>query len=163
MRTSRRGVARGSEEAQEAEEEEDEEGSDAASVKDEEEPSLARCAPRSTHLKVVARMAAKGTPVKAKPEAKPEARGMDTRESKGCKEAAGVHSCAGRRGTVFSLAYVVASCLLWASYAFYAVCTFDSVTASVFAFPCLTCFARSACSAHKLGGVWVSAAAWVSV
>ena len=42
---------------------------------------------------------------------------------------------------VFSLASRVASCLLWASYAFYAVCTFDSVTASGFAFPCLTCFA----------------------
>ena len=43
--------------------------------------------------------------------------GMDTRENKGCKEAAGVHSCAGRRGTVFSLPSGVASCLLWASYA----------------------------------------------
>ena len=55
--------------------EEDEEGSDAASVKDEDEPSLAQRAPRSTHLEVT-RMAAqaqpKGTPVKAKPEAKPE-------------------------------------------------------------------------------------------
>ena len=63
------------EEAEEAEEEEDEEGSDAASVKDEDEPSLAQRAPRSTHLEV-ARMAAQpnGTPVKAKPEAKPEAR-----------------------------------------------------------------------------------------
>ena len=50
---------------------------------------------------------------------------------------------------VFSLASGVASCLLWASYAFYAVCTFDSVTASGFAFPCLTCFARSACSADN--------------
>ena len=65
------------EEAEEAEEEdeEEEEGSDAASVKDEDEPSLAQRAPRSTHLEV-ARMAAqaqpKGTPVKAKPEAKPE-------------------------------------------------------------------------------------------
>ena len=61
------------EEAEEAEEEEDEEGSDAASVKDEDEPSLAQRAPRSTHLEV-ARMAAqpKGTPVKAKPEARPE-------------------------------------------------------------------------------------------
>ena len=60
------------EEAEEAEEEEDEEGSDAASVKDEDKPSLAQRAPRSTHLEVVARMAAKGTPVKAKPEARPE-------------------------------------------------------------------------------------------
>ena len=65
------------EETEEAEEEDDEEeeSSDAASVKDEDEPSLAQCAPRSTHLEV-ARMAAqaqpKGTPVKAKPEAKPE-------------------------------------------------------------------------------------------
>ena len=59
--------------AEEAEEEEEEEGSDAASVKDEDEPSLAQRAPRSTHLEV-AHMAAKGTPVKAKPEAKPEAR-----------------------------------------------------------------------------------------
>ena len=65
------------EEAEEAEEEdeEEEEGSDAASVKDEDEPSLAQRAPRSTHLEV-ARMAAqaqpKGTPVKANPEAKPE-------------------------------------------------------------------------------------------
>ena len=57
------------EEAEGAEEEEDEEGSDAASVKD--EPSLAQRAPRSTHLEVVARMAAK---LDAKPEAKPEAR-----------------------------------------------------------------------------------------
>ena len=62
------------EEAEEAEEEEEEEGSDAASVKDEDEPSLAQRAPRSTHLEVVARMAAKGTTVKAKREAKPEAR-----------------------------------------------------------------------------------------
>ena len=45
------------EEAEEAEEEEDEEGSDAASVKDEDEPSLAQRAPHSTHLEV-ARMAA---------------------------------------------------------------------------------------------------------
>ena len=65
------------EEAEEAEEEdeEEEEGSDAASVKDEDEPSLAQRAPRSTHLEV-ARMAAqaqpKGTTVKAKPGAKPE-------------------------------------------------------------------------------------------
>ena len=43
------------EEAKEAEEEEDEEGSDAASVKDEDEPSLAQRAPQSTHLEVVAR------------------------------------------------------------------------------------------------------------
>ena len=43
------------EEAEEAEEEEDEEGSDAASVKDEDELSLAQRAPRSTHLEVVAR------------------------------------------------------------------------------------------------------------
>ena len=64
---------------------------------------------------------------------------------------------------VFSLASGVASCMLWASYAFYAVCTFDFVTASGFSFPCLTYFARSACSADNLGGVWVSAAAWVSV
>ena len=64
---------------------------------------------------------------------------------------------------VFSLASGVASCLLWASYALYAVCTFDSVTASGFAFPYLTCFARSACSADNLGGVWVPAGAWVSV
>ena len=64
---------------------------------------------------------------------------------------------------VFSLASGVASCMLWASHAFYVVCTFDSVTASGFAFPCLNCFARSACSADNLGGVWVSAAAWVSV
>ena len=62
------------EEAEEAEEEEEEEGSDAASVKDEDEPSLAQRTPRSTHLEVVARMAAKGTLVKAKLEAKPEAR-----------------------------------------------------------------------------------------
>ena len=65
------------EEAEEAEEEdeEEEEGSDAANLKDEDEPSLAQRAPRSTHLEV-ARMAAqaqpKGTPVKAKPETKPE-------------------------------------------------------------------------------------------
>ena len=64
------------EEAAEGEEdEEEEEGSDAASVKDEDEPSLAQRAPRSTHLEV-ARMAAqarpKGTRVKAKPEARPE-------------------------------------------------------------------------------------------
>ena len=62
---------------------------------------------------------------------------------------------------VFSLASGVASCLLCASYAFYAVCTFDSVTASGFAFPCFSCFARSTCSADKLGGV--AAASWVSV
>ena len=65
------------EEAEEAEEEdeEEEEGSNAASVKDEDEPSLAQRAPRSTHPEV-ARMAAqaqpKGTLVKAKAEAKPE-------------------------------------------------------------------------------------------
>ena len=63
------------EEAEEAEEEdeEEEEGSDTASVEEEDDPSLAPRAPHSTHLEV-ARMAAqpKGTPVKAKPEAKPE-------------------------------------------------------------------------------------------
>ena len=64
---------------------------------------------------------------------------------------------------VFSLASGVASCLLCASYAFYAVCTFDSVTAFGLSFPCFICFARSTCSADKLGGAWVSAAAWVSV
>ena len=63
--------------AEEEEDEEDEEGSDAwSAIKEEEdEPSLAQRAPRSTHLEV-ARMAAqeqpKGSPVKAKPEAKPE-------------------------------------------------------------------------------------------
>ena len=62
---------------------------------------------------------------------------------------------------VFSLASGVASCLLCASYAFYAVCTFDSVTVSGFAFPCFSGFARSTCSADKLGGV--AATAWVSV
>ena len=73
------------EEAEEAEEEdeEEEEGSDAASVKDEDEPSLAQRAPRSTHLEV-ARMAAqpKGTPVKPKPEAKlePEERSEKKKE-----------------------------------------------------------------------------------
>ena len=74
------------EEAAEAEEEEDEEGSDAAIVKDEDEPSLAQRAPRSTHPEVVARMAAKGTPVKAKPEAKPEARPEPEELSKKKKE-----------------------------------------------------------------------------
>ena len=75
------------EEAEEAEEEEEEEeGSDAASVKDEDEPFLAQRAPRSTHLEVVARMAAKGTPVKAKPEAKPEARPEPEELSKKKKE-----------------------------------------------------------------------------
>ena len=74
------------EEAEEAEEEEEEEGSDAASVKDEDEPSLAQRAPRSTHLEVVARMAAKGTPVKATPEAKPEARPEPEELSKKKKE-----------------------------------------------------------------------------
>ena len=62
---------------------------------------------------------------------------------------------------VFPLASGVACCLLCASYAFYAVCTFDSVIASGFAFPCFSCFARSTCSADKLGGV--VAAVWVSV
>ena len=62
---------------------------------------------------------------------------------------------------VFPLSSGVAFCLLCASYAFYAVCTFDSVTASGFAFPCFSCFARSTCSTNKLGGV--AAAAWVSV
>ena len=62
---------------------------------------------------------------------------------------------------VFSLASGVASCLLCTSYAFYAVCTFDCVTASGFAFPCFTWFVRSTCSADKLRGV--AAAAWVSV
>ena len=63
--------------AEEDEEEEDEEGSDAGSAikEEEDEPSLAQRVPRSTHLEV-ARIAAqaqpKGTPVKAKPEAKPE-------------------------------------------------------------------------------------------
>ena len=65
------------EEAEEAEEEdeEEEEGSDAASVKDEDEPSLAQYAPRSTHLEVARRAAQaqpKGTSVKGKPEAKLE-------------------------------------------------------------------------------------------
>ena len=75
------------EEAKETEEEEDEEGSNAASVKDEDEPSLAQRAPRSTHLEV-ARMAVqpKGTPVKAKPEAKPEARPEPEELSKKKKE-----------------------------------------------------------------------------
>ena len=61
--------------AEEEEDEEDEEGSDAANVKDEDEPSLAQRAPRSTHLEVAgiaAQAQPKGTPVKAKPEAKPE-------------------------------------------------------------------------------------------
>ena len=62
---------------------------------------------------------------------------------------------------VFPLASGVASCLLCASYAFYAVCTFHSVTAPGFPFPCFSCFARSTCSADKLGAV--AAAAWVSV
>ena len=74
------------EEAEEAGEGEEEEGSDAASVKDEDEPSLAQRAPRSTHLEVVARMAAKGTPVKAKAEAKPEARPEPEELSKKKKE-----------------------------------------------------------------------------
>ena len=52
---------------------------------------------------------------------------------------------------VFSLASGVASCLLCASYAFYAVCTFDSVTAFGFAFPCFVCFARSTCSFTQAG------------
>ena len=75
------------EEAEETEEEEEEEGSDAASVKDEDELFLAQRAPRSTHLEV-ARMAAqpKGTPVKAKPEAKPEARPEPEELSKKKKE-----------------------------------------------------------------------------
>ena len=54
---------------------------------------------------------------------------------------------------VFPLASRVASCLLCASYAFYAVCMFDSVTTSGSAFPYFSCFARSTCSADKLGGV----------
>ena len=62
---------------------------------------------------------------------------------------------------VFPLASGVASCLFCASYAFYAVCTFDSVAASGFAFPCFSSFARSTRSADKLGGV--AAAVWVSV
>ena len=62
---------------------------------------------------------------------------------------------------VFPLASGVASFLLCASYAFYAVCTFDSIAASGFAFPCFRCFARSTCSADKLRGV--AAAVWVSV
>ena len=61
--------------AEEEEDEEDEEGNDAATVMDEDEPSLAQRALRSTHL-AVARMAAqaqpKGTPVKAKPKATSE-------------------------------------------------------------------------------------------
>ena len=73
------------EEAEEAgeEDEEEEEGSDAASVKDKDEPSLAQRAPRSTHLEV-ARMAAqpKGTPVKAKPEAKPEPEELSKKKKK---------------------------------------------------------------------------------
>ena len=54
---------------------------------------------------------------------------------------------------VFSVAFGVASFLLCASYTFYTVCTFDSVTVSGFAFPCFSCFVRSTCSAHKLRGV----------
>ena len=62
--------------AEEDEDEEDEEGCDAASaITEQDEPSLALRAPRSTHLEV-ARMAAqaqpKGTPVKSNQEAKPE-------------------------------------------------------------------------------------------
>ena len=56
---------------------------------------------------------------------------------------------------LFSLASGVASCLLCASYAFYVVCTFVFVTASGFAFPCFTCFARSTCCADKLGGAGI--------
>ena len=71
------------EEAEEAEEkdEQEENGSDAASVKDEDEPSLAQRAPRSTNLEV-ARMAAQpgGTPLKAKPEAKPEPKELSKKE-----------------------------------------------------------------------------------
>ena len=53
---------------------------------------------------------------------------------------------------VFPLASGVASCLLCASYAFYAVCTLDFVTSSGSAFPYFSCFARSTCFADKLGG-----------
>ena len=88
-------------------------------------------------------------------------RGMNTREDEGCKEAAGVHSCAGRCGTGLFTCSGVADCVLCASCAFYAVCTFDSVTASEFAFPWFSCFARSIFFADKLGGV--AAAVWVSV
>ena len=62
---------------------------------------------------------------------------------------------------VFPLSSGVAFRLLCASYALYAVCTFDSVTAPGFAFPCSSYLVRSTCSAHKLGGV--AAAVWVSV
>ena len=60
---------------------------------------------------------------------------------------------------VFLVASGVASRLLCASYAFNAVCTFDSVNASGSAFPYFSCFARSTCCADKLGGVAV--AVWV--
>ena len=76
------------EEAEEAEEEveKEEEGSDAADLKDEDEPSIAQRAPRSTHLEV-ARMAAqaKGTPVKAKPEAKPEPEELSNKKKEKAK------------------------------------------------------------------------------
>ena len=63
--------------AKEEEDEEDEEGSDAGSAikEEEDEPSLAQRALRSTHLEVAcmaAQAKPKGTPVKAKPEAKLE-------------------------------------------------------------------------------------------
>ena len=76
--------------AKEDEEEEDEEDTDAGSAikEEEDEPSLAQRAPRSTHLEV-ARMAAqaqpKGTPVKAKPEAKPEPEEMSKKKKKKAK------------------------------------------------------------------------------
>ena len=74
--------------AEEEEDEEEEEGSDAVSVKDEDEPSLAQRAPRSTHLEV-SRMAAqahpKGTPVKAKIEAKPEPEELSNKKKEKAK------------------------------------------------------------------------------
>ena len=59
-------------------------------MKGEDEPSLAQRAPRSTHLEV-ARMAAhaqpKGTPVKAKPEAKPEPEELSKKKKEKTKSA----------------------------------------------------------------------------
>ena len=99
----------------------------------------------------------------------PEDRGVDLPDTgawtlvrtKGAKRQRVCIPVLGVVARVFALASGVACCLLCVSYAFYAVCTFDSVTASGVAFPCFSCFARPTCSADKLGGV--AAAARVSI
>ena len=76
--------------AKEEEDEGDEEGRGAASVKAEDEPSLAQSTPRSTNLKgacMAAQAQPKKTPVKAKPEGKPEPEELSKKKKEKAKRA----------------------------------------------------------------------------